>query len=62
MVIMVIIVYLFFIIVCIALILIIFRLARTALRTLFYSLDNSLDIKKKVKIFKSWLDQNSDDG
>ena len=52
-----IIIYLFFLIACIALILVIFRLTRTALRTLF----KSLDIKKKVKTFKSWLDQNSNE-
>ena len=52
-----IIIYLFFLIACIALILVVFRLTRTALRTLF----KSLDIKKKVKTFNSWLNQNKNE-
>lgn len=58
-----IVIYIFFLIVCIFLILVIFRITRTAFRTIFKSLKSlyiDLDIEKKVNTFKDWLNQNSD--
>ena len=52
--------YLFSVIIGISLVLavfVVYRLAITVLKTLF----KSLEIEKKVKAFKSWLDQNPDD-
>lgn len=54
-----IVIYLFFLITCVALTLVIFRLTRGALRTISKSLYIHLDMERKVKTFKSWLDQNS---
>ena len=52
--------YLFSVIIGISLVLavfVVYRLAITVLKTLF----KSLEIEKKVKAFKSWLDQKPDD-